>query len=108
MFKEQVRTALNSAAAKDYFSRIDGDSVSWPDRTFIATARALVYKRLPENAALHLSYSNYGFSKIRAESKGEDAPSFVYADTVDFTDYIDVMNFNSCNPEDNKAWMDRT
>lgn len=79
MFTREITgLTLTSQVANDLFSNIKGDSFG-NDVSFLATLRALLYKRVPEQESIFLRYiySNYSAEDISIASKKDCVRAFL-------------------------------
>ena len=110
MFSKVINgTPMTTPEANDYFeNRIYGSNINRDD-TFIATLRALINPRLPENEYLHFSYSRSSYDKSQLEGRStRDICALVCGDYIGLSNNIHLHNFSNVTDggESNRAWMD--
>lgn len=105
MFTQKIAsTSLTTDAATSFFeNKIEGNAVN-NDLSFIATLRALVYPRLPEDESLEFYYGEDDYSLNTL--KDNNIRTCVNAVFGTGSNKICLKNFNNYNDDANIAWLE--
>lgn len=106
MFKNPIyETPLNTPEAGDYFGRITGMAFQG-DISFIATLRALLANRMPEEDSIFLDFNGYTYSQRNLSSLSPiEATATIFDTCYDKNNSLQMKCFMSADQDANNAWI---
>lgn len=108
MFKSIIaNTPLTEETASNYFAgRIEGRGRPWSgDYSFLATLRALLDSRMPQDDALLFSINETGYSASQLQGTPISTALHVLMEDMGGAGVFRIHNFRSSDPGSNEAWM---